>query len=185
MILLFAVILSLLIALLRGGRLYQLGSISFCYGWVALLAFALQVLIIYFPLPKTQGFWGVRTLLLLGSYVLLGLVIFANRHLPGLPLLGLGFALNLLVMVVNGGFMPITPQALEKAGLGHLALGNEPGARILNAKDVLLAREETHLWVLSDIFALPPPIKSVFSIGDLLLSIGVFILFQRTMRAKA
>lgn len=181
MILLYAILLSITVALVRGGRFDRLAALSLRYGWVALLAFGLQIAIIYFPTAKSAGPFGVRTLLLALSYALLGIVIVSNRHLPGLVPIGVGFALNLAVMLANGGFMPITPDTLEAAGLGHLALGSEAGSRVLNAKDILLAREDTRLWVLSDILVMPYP-KAAFSIGDVFLGIGGFWLFQRGMR---
>ena len=181
MILLAAVVLSLLIALLRGGKLGELTTVSLRCGWIALLAFALQIVVIYFPLPASQGLLGPRTLLLLGSYALLVLVVAMNKSLPGLIVVGIGLLLNLAVMLANGGFMPVTPEALQQAGLAHLALGEQAGARVLNAKDIILPRESTFLWVLSDILILPPPVGTVFSIGDVLLAVGAFIFFQRSM----
>jgi hypothetical protein len=44
-----------------------------------------------------------------------------------------------------------------------------------------LPRAQTQLWLLSDIFVLPPPfpIPSVFSLGDMMIAAGVFLLVQR------
>jgi hypothetical protein len=181
MILLFAVFFSLLVALIRGGKLGNLQTLPFRYGWVALLAFALQLVLMRYPLPATEGMLGTRTLLLLGSYGLLVGVVWANRGLPGLYLLGAGLLLNLAVMVANGGFMPVTPEALQQAGLTHLALGAEAGSRVAAAKDIILPRVDTHLWVLSDIFILAPPVGTAFSLGDLFLALGGFVFFQRTL----
>jgi len=93
--------------------------------------------------------------------------------------------MNLLVMVANGGFMPITLEALQRAGLERLAPSSEMGARLVATKDILLPRNQTHLWFLSDIFALPSswPISSVFSAGDVALALGVFWFFQQTLGA--
>jgi len=182
MILFLSLILSILIALLRGGTFRALANVSFAYGWIAILAFAIQLAEIYAPLPKTEGFWGRRTLLLIGSYGVLLVVVGLNRRLPGLPFIGAGLALNLTVMLVNGGYMPIAAEALQRAGLAHLALGSEAGSRLLATKDILLPRADTALWFLSDIWVLPPPVGTVFSTGDIFLAIGAFIFFQRTMR---
>ncbi|MBM3189253.1 MAG: hypothetical protein FJZ90_11095 [Chloroflexi bacterium] len=182
MILLVAVPLAILAALVSGGRLARLAGLSFRYGWVALIALGLQALILYWPDARGEGPWGLPSLLLMGSYALLGLVVFTNRYLSGLPVIGLGFALNLAVMVANGGFMPVTLETLARAGLSHLAMGTSAGSRVLNAKDILLPREATHLWALSDVFVVQWPIRMAFSVGDLLLAVGVFILFFQSMR---
>jgi hypothetical protein len=183
MILLLGSALALLVALLRGGRFSRLSGVTLRYGWIAPLAFALQVAVIYFPLSQPKGLWGWHALLLVSSYVLLILVVSLNWRLPGLPLVGLGLGLNLLVMVANGGFMPVTYEALQRAGMAHLALSDAPGSRIMATKDIVLPLESTRLWVLSDVFVLPPPlpVRSIFSLGDLCLVGGMFVLFQRLM----
>jgi len=186
MILFVALLLSIAIALVRGGRFSCLAQTPLRYGWVAIAAFAMQWSIIYSPLPRTEGLLGARTLLLIASYLLVVVVVVANRRLPGLSLIGVGLGLNLLVMLANGGFMPVTLEAVERAGLAHLALGTEPGARLSATKDIILPAKDTRLWLLSDIFVLPPPLpfRTVFCLGDLLLSAGVFVLFQRAMRPR-
>jgi hypothetical protein len=181
MILLLALVVSLIIALARGGSLLRLGSLSFHYGWLALLAFGAQTLVIYARLPYAQGILAPRTLLLMVSYGFLFVPVIANRQLPGMPLIGLGLLLNLTVMVANGGFMPVTPEALQRAGLSGLALSEGPGARLYATKDVLLLREETRLWLLSDILVIPPPLGTVFSIGDILLAGGACWFLQKVM----
>ncbi len=183
MILLVTTSLALAIALARGGTFSGLASTRLRYGWLAILLFALQALVIYFPQPARGGVWSPQTLLLVGSHLLVLLVVGLNWRLPGMPLIGIGLALNLLVMVANGGYMPITPEALQRAGLGHLALGDASGSRLTATKDILLAREETRLWVLSDIVVIPAtlPLSSVFSVGDAVLAAGVWWFFQSTM----
>ncbi len=181
MILLMAFLVSLLVALVRGGSLLRLGSLSFRYGWVALLVLGVQAIEIYAPLPRGGGLLSPRTLVLLVSYGLLAMVVIANRTLAGMLLIGTGLLLNLTVMVANGGFMPVTPEALQRAGLGGLALSQEAGARLMATKDILLPRAETALWLLSDLWVVPPPFGSVFSLGDLVLAGGAFHLLQSAM----
>jgi len=149
-------------------------------------AFALQVVVIYFPLPVSTGLASPRALLLMGSYVLLLFVVGSNYRLPGMALVGVGLAMDLLVMVANGGYMPITPEAVERAGLEHLIQSSASGARLMATKDVLLARDQMHLWILSDVFAIPAswPMSSVFSIGDVALASGVFWFFQRILLTR-
>jgi len=179
MILLVAIVLSLTIGLLRGGRLRHIAEIPLRHGWLALVALGLQVGFVSWPR------WGgaLPVGVLVGSYALLVGVIALNWRLPGMPLMGLGLALNLAVMVANGGYMPVSPEALAKVGLGHLAAQGAYGTPILGAKDILLPREATRLWWLSDVIAVPgpAPLRAVFSVGDVLLAIGVMILLQKAL----
>jgi hypothetical protein len=175
---------AIVISLVRGGSLWGLASIRLRYGWVALVAFALQSIILYAPLTRSEGLFGGRTLLLLATYGVVLVLVGLNHRIPGLRWIGLGLGLNLIVMLANEGFMPVTPKALERAGLTHLALSLEQGSRILATKDILLSRGETSMWILSDIFVIPPPVGTVVSIGDLLLAVGAFrFFFQSTHRA--
>lgn len=187
MILLLALALSVGIALARGGDLRRLAAVPLRLGWLAIIAFAIQLVEIYFPLPAGSGLSSPRVLLLMATYAVVLAVVVANRHLPGVSLMGVGLLLNLAVMVANDGYMPITLEALQRAGFGHLALGAEPGARILATKDIVLPQHQTRLWLLSDIIVLPAtlPVSSAFSLGDVALALGVCWFFQRTMLPPA
>jgi hypothetical protein len=182
-ILIVAIIASTAIALLRGGRLGRLADLSLRYPWLALAAAALQYPLVYGILrERTVLGVSLSNLVMVGSYGLLLWVIWANRRLPGIPLVGLGLLSNLLVMALNGGWMPITPAALAR--IGHMPrVSDGTVARVLGAKDIMLAREQTRLWLLSDVFvfAAPFPVPVAFSIGDVLVAAGLFWLLQQAM----
>ena len=183
MILLAALLLALLWGLARGGTLARVPSFPLQAAWIALAAFGLQIYSLYFPVPRAEGILSLHGILFVLSYALLFRFVWINRTLPGMWLLGAGLVANFLVMLTNGGYMPITREAL--AAVGHLqnALGTEAGSTVLSTKDIILPREATQLWFLSDIFMVPPPfpIPSVFSIGDVLVASGVFVLVQRAL----
>ncbi len=188
MILIVAVILSTLAALLRGGRLGRLADLRIAHGWLALGAVAMQWPLVYEAahLPAVFGV-PVAWLAMALSYALLGWVAWANRRLPGVGLIGLGMISNLLVMSLNGGWMPITPEALRQ--LGRLGWVTPVGttAKVWGAKNVMLPRAQTRLWWLSDVVVLPAPfpLPTAFSIGDLLIALGAFWLLQHALVAPA
>jgi hypothetical protein len=93
-----------------------------------------------------------------------------------MPLVALGAALNLLVISVNGGVMPASPSALAGAGLPV----NEPGFQNSTA----LA--EPRLAFLGDVFSLPAswPLSNVFSVGDVLIALGVVWALHRICRSR-
>jgi hypothetical protein len=186
MILAAAVLVAVIIGLARGGSLQQLASLPLRWGWVAILAFGLQIYLIYFPEQVSAGLLSPRVGLLILSYSLLIAVVWQNRTLPGLWLIGAGLIANFAVMLLNGGYMPITAEALAQVGHARNALSTEAGARVLATKDIVLPRESTVTWWLSDIFVLPPPfpIPSVFSVGDVLIALGAFWLLQDGMRGQ-
>ncbi len=187
MILLAAVLASIAIAWLRGGRFTELLRMPLRWGGLAVAAFAVQALFIYqTPSWKVVGEWEWQELLFVSSHLLLLLTVWANRHLVGVPWIGLGLLLNLAVMVANGGWMPITANALVRVGFANLVPSLASGTRVYSSKNIILSLEETRLWFLSDVFALPRPfpIPSVFSIGDVIVAFGVFMLIQDAMVRK-
>lgn len=184
MILIVAFVASTLIALLRGGHLSRLAELPLRHAWLVLAAVALQYPLVY-NLVGAGTVLGVPLagLMMIGSYVLLLVVVYTNRRLPGMPIVALGVLSNLLVIALNGGWMPITPEAVAR--LGHTSRVADAGqvAKVWGAKDVVLTRAETRLWWLSDVFVLtaPFPVPAAFSIGDLLVAAGIFWLLQQAL----
>ncbi|MCD6290217.1 MAG: DUF5317 domain-containing protein [Anaerolineae bacterium] len=184
MILLAAVVLAFLVSLLFGGRPSRLASVSLQWAWLVPVSLIAQAYLIYWPAPRAGGILSSRALVMMVSYVMLLLFLWRNRRLPGVKLIGVGLLANFAVMVANGGYMPITAEMLRQGGYAHLALDEAPGARVRNTKDILLPREKTALWWLSDIFVVPPPapVTGVFSVGDVLVAMGVFWFLYVHMR---
>jgi hypothetical protein len=183
MILLAVVLVSLAVALLRGGDLRRLADVSIRSGWLVLLAFALQAYLVYVPAGKNAGLSDPSSWLHIGTYVLLLVGIWLNRRLPGMKWVLAGLVLNLAVIAANGGFMPITPDAVVQLGHADRVTSLEAGQRVYLAKDVILPREQTQLWPLSDVFviALGFPLRTAFSCGDILVAIGAFLFLQHTL----
>lgn len=183
MILLLAALVGLLVGSLRGGTVRGFVFLRIRGRSAVLIAFLMQLPLLYFPAEKGSVHLSFEGCVLLLSYLLILGIVWKNRQLSGFRAIGLGLLLNLTVMMANGGFMPIQPGVLESFGHQHMATRMESGFRVLHSKDVLLTREETHLWILSDVFAFDPPLLSptAFSPGDLLIAAGAFLFIQRAM----
>jgi hypothetical protein len=183
MILIFALLLALVLGIVRGGNVSNLQHLHLRGYGIVLGAVALQSAVIYLP---TQTNIPLRVAVLGISFGLVALFIWLNRNLPGMPLIGVGFLANLLVMMANGGHMPITYEAVVAAGYGRLASPDATGMLIFGSKDILLPAEQTRLGFLSDIFVIPPPfpITSVFSVGDVLIALGMFWLVPSALGAR-
>lgn len=111
------------------------------------------------------------------SQLILLVFVFMNLKLPGMPLLAIGFACNLAVIVANGGFMPLTVDAasrlVDPAIFNRLTIGERISS---SSKDVLLPESQIALSWLADRFIPPPfiPYRFAFSLGDLCVAIGAF-----------
>jgi len=171
---------AFIVAALRGGKLSRLSALPLRWPALPILAFAAQTVVIYFPDPSRMGLLSPHVVILIVSYLAFLVSIWVNRQLPGMVIICVGLLFNLTVMLANGRYMPITPEAVERIGHTQMVSVGDAGARVSSSKDVVLPKEETVLWYLSDIFLLPPPfpIPTAFSGGDVLVAAGVFLLVQ-------
>ncbi len=181
MILALAVVVGLAASLVhhRGRAFRRIAAIPLRSTWLVLLAFALQWPLLGAPAGPVQRI-GVQQALFLLSHVLLLGFVWRNRRLRGIQILGLGVVCNLLVIAANGGLMPITPETLVQINPGSTLAQWPIGAHYGHSKDIILPREEVRLWVLSDVLVIPPPFPrpTAFSLGDLLIAIGIIVLLQ-------
>ena len=184
-LLLASIVAAIVIAWKRGGRLSQLGQVTFRWWWlVPLIALGQALSIRYQSSDQRLALWHLRPLLMIVSYIILWVVVFRNRRLPGMWTVLLGVTLNLIAIAANGGYMPITPEALSRIGAGPAAYQMPPGQVVWGSKDVLLPRTEALLWFLGDVIVIPEPFPrpTAMSAGDLVLAVGVFLFIMRTMR---
>ncbi len=164
------------IAFARGGRFSHLAQSNFRFSALILAGFLIQVLIYSSLWQDNSQTRPLSPYAYLLSLFLLLIALSQNQHLPGMRLITLGFALNALVIALNGGYMPTTPEARALAGQPVLA----PGAIRNNS---IGAGAETRLIFLTDIFAIPKgvPFPNVFSVGDILIAIGAAYLIYKGM----
>lgn len=172
------IVIVLLYALLRGGRLTNFARLRVRRVPLVLGSFAIRLLI---DTPFLAGplVHSWTTPLFLLSFGLLIWWVWENRHLAGGGLIGAGVIMNLAAITANGGAMPVDPVAALYAGK-PIDDAASPGA----LADVHRAfGEHVQLWVLTDIFPIPAglPFAAVYSLGDILLTVGVAILCYRTM----
>jgi hypothetical protein len=150
---------------LARGRLSALGDLPLRRSALALAAILIQVVVISL-LPG--GVHAVHTTLHIVSYLLLGAFAWANRRIVGVPIIALGGLSNFVAIVANGGVMPADRDAI--ASLAHAtAKGDFANSQVLAHPKLLF---------LGDVFATPAswPLHNVFSIGDMVLVVGVAVL---------
>ncbi len=160
----------------------QLGRLRLSSFWLILLGLAIQTVAMGYIGRSWAGAAAYRPEIIIGSYVLVLIGLWRNVRVPGMQVVALGFLLNFLVIVANGGGMPVSYETLQASGQGYLVANQQPGQYVAQSKDVLLPRESARLWWLGDIFVTPPPVTRAASLGDFATYLGVAIVIVFAMR---
>lgn len=92
-----------------------------------------------------------------------------------MPLLLIGLVLNLVVITLNGGWMPVSPEIARQLPGGSPQESAALGTRV-DDKSVLLRREDTRLEFLADRFLLPDMggYRAALSLGDMFIAAGAY-----------
>ena len=174
MFILYAIPIGILLGFLLGGRFANLERVEFRWAPVALAGLAVQLVL--FSGPVTERIGELGTPLYVGSTVVVLVALLRNLAIPGLAVVAVGAAANLAAIFSNGGSMPASADALA-------ALGKEIGDAYSNS----VAVADPSLAPLTDIFAMPRwmPLANVYSVGDVLIGVGVAIAVATAMRGGA
>lgn len=173
LVILLAVFFGVFVGTVRR-RKFDISCIKLEKVWLALLAFGIQTVT---RILSMKGF----TFLTKYSYITQGVVfvllfiaIWYNRKHLGLWIIASGASLNALVMMVNGGRMPVSLEKLENVDMPEMIELLKSGA---DNKHVVMS-ELTKLNFLADIFYMPGFLgrgAHVFSVGDFIVAVGLFI----------
>jgi Family of unknown function (DUF5317)/Major Facilitator Superfamily len=162
MFLLPSLVLGLAVALLLGGRVSRLLEVPLRRTWLVVAALAVQ-LALFGPVGHAAphrifGYAHIAT------YVLLLAFVVANRARRSLLPLAAGVLLNGIAISANGGWMPVGEGALHALGEGRTSGAN-------------VSVHAERLRFLGDVFALPRalPLANVFSVGDVLIGLGMVV----------
>jgi uncharacterized protein DUF5317 len=174
MFILYAIVIGLLVGLIAGGRPAGLADLPIRWPWVMVAGLMVQVALFSAPVSDRIGALGPP--IYVASTALVLLAIWINRGIPGMLVLGIGATSNLSAIVANGGYMPADPAALAAFG---------DGFPTTYSNSAVLA--DPMLRPLTDIFALPVwlPFANVFSVGDVLIGVGVAFVIIAAMRRAA
>lgn len=173
MFILYAIVAGLLIGLLTGGSPSRLGDLRF--RWGALIAAGMAVQVLLFSSPVGNALGPAAPVVYIVSNAVVLVAVARNLAIPGMVLVLLGGLSNLLAIVANGGYMPVSHDAL-------VAIGR--GAREGYSNNAESA--QVNLWPLTDLFAMPAwvPMANIFSVGDVLIGIGAAIAVVAAMHGR-
>jgi len=173
MFILYAVLAGLIIGVLSGGSAGRLGDLRFL--WAPLIALGMAAQVVLFSTPLGDAIGPAAPLVYVASNLAVLAAVARNLAIPGLALVLVGGASNLVAICANGGYMPVSRDAL-------VALGRQPLAGYSNSR--LL--DGVVLGPLTDLFAMPAwvPAANIFSIGDAAIGVGAIIAMVAAMHGR-
>ncbi|HHY11039.1 MAG TPA: DUF5317 domain-containing protein [Firmicutes bacterium] len=173
----FVVVFSLALGVLSGGKLSRLGELRLQrFQWIA-GSFVVKFGSILLLTGRIAPSPVLCTVIALATYLMLFYGLYPNLRLPGFFALASGIFLNFLVIVANGGRMPVDPTGI--------------GLDLLDSQVQALASSFTHqritgnvrLRFLADIFGWKFLSKTptTFSAGDVVMAAGIFWFILHTL----
>jgi hypothetical protein len=174
---LFTAFLSLMLAWVRGAPPTDLANVRLRWLPLPILAFAIQLATF---VKLEAALHAVAPWLHLVSLTLLAAFFVANLRYRGLVVAGAGLLLNAAVIGLNGGYMPVRPADMERAGFYEVA------ARLRSEghfqKSTVLD-EGTYLPFLADVIPVPLPNgpDRLISVGDVFIAAGTFLFIQEAL----
>jgi DHA3 family macrolide efflux protein-like MFS transporter len=176
------ILLGLVLGLLSGGHLRNIAVVQLRWAWLILASLLLRLateaaLNAHVGIVET-----LRLPLLAGAFGLLLAGLWVNRSYPGLSLAFLGILSNAIVIVANGGYMPIWDVSLAAAGMTQADVNRSFHQVVSVDTPDFLGRA----LILGDVIPLPipfEPLRNVSSLGDVFLSLGLaFFVFAGVVR---
>ena len=172
MFMLYAILIGLLAGLITGGRLGRLAELHLHWIPVAIAAMLVQTVLF------TPAVWiavgDLVPIIYVASMVVALVVVLRNlRQAWALSLVALGTLSNLVAILMNGGFMPVTAEAL---GIAAPTVTRHGGNSVLTA--------DPAVTFLVDRFVMPEwlPFATVYSVGDVLIGIGIVLVIAIAMQ---
>jgi hypothetical protein len=170
------IVLSVLVVVCTRGSFERLGRIKLHALWLLLVALVAQLALEFVDFPEARlddlGFG-----LLLATYVLVFAFCFLNRTTSGMWIVTVGVALNVLVIALNQG-MPTKDDVVERNGRAV----HEPIEHTVKHRP---QEDDDRLSFLGDVLSAPGIPNQQFSIGDVIIGLGVAdICFEASRRPR-
>jgi len=156
-----AALIVVIVVPVLGGKLSNLGRLRLRGMWLIFATLLVQFVIVG---VIDDGPLAFLKFVHVATYVTILIFLLANRGVPWMWAVTVGALSNCVVIAANGGVMPQSRSAQRRAGL-HAT------ERFANSQVL----DHPRLGFLGDIFATPKwlPLANVFSIGDVILLVGL------------
>jgi hypothetical protein len=158
MLLLVALVVGLVLGVATGGKLGNLSNVRFRWPLLIVAVLLVKEVGLLTPLNRVDG---VQVVYVISLAALVGWTVWHFDLLPAVWLVSIGAALNLVVVVANGGRMPVAPELA-----GHLVERGHIGQYTVMGPG-------TNLGWLADWIGVPGPLGGAYSPGDIVVALGI------------
>jgi hypothetical protein len=156
--------LAIIVIVATKGSFERLGRLQFRMWWLLFLGLAIQIALEVVDFPKDR-IEDVGLAILLLSYAAILAFCLVNRSVRGMTLITVGVALNVLVIALNQG-MPTKDDVRERNGREvHVPIEQTVKHRPQEDGDLL--------GFLGDVITAPGFPNQQFSIGDIVMALGI------------
>ena len=157
-------VVAIVVVVTTKGSFGRLATVHYQHLWLLFLGLAIQIVLEFVTFPKDRIDDAGFALLVL-SYVAILWFCILNRKVKGLTIITAGIALNVLVIVLNQG-MPTKDDVKERNGREvHVPIEHTVKHRPLE--------DDTVFQFLGDVITLPGVPNQQFSIGDIVIALGI------------
>jgi hypothetical protein len=167
---------ALVVVLVTRGSFSQLFRLPIESIWMVLVALAIQILLAFVDIPAARlddlGFG-----LVMASYAFLLAFCFVNLRISMMWVIGVGIALNALVIGLNQGMPTRDNEVTTRSGRTI----EEPIERTAKHRP---ESDDDLLPFLGDRLQVPAPIDEVISIGDVVIGLGIILVCYQGSRAR-
>jgi hypothetical protein len=171
-------LISLIVGKIRGGKIKNLINIPID-GWVFIIVgFLISYLSVFLISRGNQLLYeGLVYIQSISSILIIIGILYKVVGFDRI-VLAFGFLLNTIPIALNNGKMPVDGNALIELGLN---------TQFMLLKDNLIVTHSlidtsTKMSFLSDVISLPYIFPKVSSIGDLFISLGIFLIIQKNIK---
>ena len=167
---------ALVVVLVTQGSFSQLLRLPIQSIWMVLVALAIQILLASVDIPADRlddlGFG-----LVMASYAFLLAFCFVNLRISMMWIIGVGIALNALVIGLNQGMPTRDNEVTTRSGRTI----EEPIERTAKHRP---ESDDDLLPFLGDKVRVPDPVDEVISIGDVVIGLGIILVCYQASRVR-
>jgi hypothetical protein len=167
---------ALVVVLVTRGSVSQLFRLPIQSVWMVLVAVVIQIFLAFVEIPSDR-FDDLGLGLVMASYAFLIAFCFVNLRISMMWVIGLGIALNALVIGLNQGMPTADHEVTTRSG----RTVEEPIERTAKHRP---ESDDDLLPFLGDRLRMPEPVDEVISIGDVVIGLGIILVCYKAGRVR-